>query len=210
MKKLATIFILTIIVLCFTGCGDNKKLERQQKRIAELQQENEDLYQTISELDSERIELLSENDSLRIDLSDAQETVCYLLENDNSDAILSYKAEIEELKAELSKKDSEMQSIQQSKQLPMQVYPVGIEHSQLLYSLMFNPDPNGKRYEDKKPTWYSNPYCIEQTKINHQIVLICDTIIKWKLPNGTIVYTCRTVDNALVYSMEKPSLTQIN
>lgn len=131
----------------------------------------------------------------------------------HEETVKELREENTDLRDELAKRDAEIADLKKNGTttvaVPVQIYPLDMSQSELLVSLMFNPDPDGKKYEDKKTVWYSNPYCYEQVKLTSSIQLICDTVIKWELPNGCTVYTCRTTNNALVHSMKKPYLTEV-
>lgn len=210
MKKLTTFVVLAFLVLSLTGCSHKdcvskekyKKLQEDTAiEIANLNEEIEAIKNESADYEAQAFVLQGMLNSYKSSQTLHEETVKELQE-ENTD-----------LRDELAKRDAEIAALKKTGTstvaVPVQVYPLDITQSELLLSLMFNPDPDGKKYEDKKAIWYSNPYCYEQVKLTGSIQLICDTVVEWELPNGCTVYTCRTTNNAFVHSMKKPHLTEI-
>ncbi len=210
MKKLTTFVVLAFLVLSLTGCSHKdcvskekyKKLQEDTAiEIANLNEEIEAIKNESADYEAQAFVLQGMLNSYKSSQTSHEETVKELQE-ENTD-----------LRDELAKRDAEIAALKKTGTstvaVPVQIYPLDITQSELLLSLMFNPDPDGKKYEDKKAIWYSNPYCYEQVKLTGSIQLICDTVVEWELPNGCTVYTCRTTNNALVHSMKKPNVTEI-
>lgn len=206
MKKLASVFIIVFNVFFLTSCGSSTENAMLKKDLNALQDAYSILSYSNDKLNADYDDMVTQRDDLESQLRDVQ---AQLDDFEGSSSYSDLQEENKRLKDELASKDSTIASLQESNKTIQQIYPVDINQAQLFYSLMFSPDPEGKKYEDKTPTWYSNPYCMEQDKVKSHIVLVCKTIINWKLPNGTSIYTCRTVDNVLVYSIEKPTLTEV-
>lgn len=209
MKKLATILLVTFMVFSLTGCGNKAMQRNYREKIAERDEIILELEAEISSIKAEREELDASNRVLKNQIANCQQDASYYEETLNS-----LREENQKLRDELANKTTNSTPAPsqntQTVQSVVQVYPVGTDQSQFLFSLIFYPDPDGKKYEDTTPTWYSNPYCMQGTEVTQHINLISDVVLPFKLPNiNTTVYVCRTTHNTFVYSTEYPYLTEV-
>lgn len=209
MKKLAAILLVTLMVSSLTGCGNKTMQKNYREKIAERDMTIQELEDEINSLKAEREELDASNRVLENQIINYQQDAMYYEETLNS-----LREENQKLRDELADKTAESIPTPAPKteivQSVVQVYPVSTDQTQFLFSLIFYPDPDGKKYEDTTPNWYSNPYCMQGTEVTQHINLISDVVLPFKLPNiNTTVYACRTTQNTFVYSTEYPYLTEV-
>lgn len=206
MKKLTTILLLTLMALCFTGCGDTYEIRTLRQKVVDGNQKIENLENEISELNAQVTKLMDERDSIEIDLQRAEEKLANYENNTSSakDTVSSLRAENENLRAELSKKEA---AIAATKQTPAPII-LNVDSTQAAnyVALTFYPDPDGKRFSAKNK-WYSSPLCSDTDEIKGNVVMISDVVKTEKLNNGFKFYSCMST-NGLVFAREKPYLKE--
>ena len=208
MKKITTILLLTIIVCCLTGCGDEHRLK------VDLNTKKEQLESArgeISSLNSKISDLEVENTSLSADLNKANDKIEELEEQlsskkDDTDSIYSLRAENQRLQDELTKAQMQLANVSQNVQQPIVVSPVTSTQAGRYVSLKFWVDGNTYSSDTE---WYSDALCLPENLIKGNVTIISPTIDdEFKLINGYKCYVCFSSTNGLVFAKERPYLKE--